>query len=343
MAPERTYLVIDIGGTKTLLAIYSIDDTSLTPLEQVRYRSKEHGGIGEIISDFLGCSAHRPEAVAVDVAGVVSGNGTRAQVTNLPWEITTQQLHELGFSRAILFNDMTALAASLPLLKKEDLYCLQEGETPSGAVSGVLAPGTGLGQGFLYQTESDCFPSGTEGGHADFAPITPEQHQLATWLAGRIGRIPSYESVSAGPALGVLYDFYLANGTDCSEDVRQELLQARDRTPVIVDKALSGDCPACCKALDLFLAILGREAVNLILKVYATRGLFLGGSILPRLAGNYSLQPFMDAFSQPGQMDELLGTVPVNIIMRPDAVLLGAASFGRNRLTAVAAPPPDRQ
>ena len=340
VSTEHTYLVIDIGGTKTLLAVFSSDDESLIPLEQARYRSKEHGGIGEIITDFMARSDYRPEAVVIDVAGVVSGSGTRAQVTNLPWEVTTEELHGLGFVSALLLNDMTALAASLPLLQKEDLYCVQQGEEPSGAVSGLLAPGTGLGQGFLYQTEGVSFPSGTEGGHTDFAPVTHEQRELAAWLTGQQGSILSYESVAAGPAMGVLYDFLVAHGADYSEDVWQEIDRARDRTPVIVDNALSGDCSACRKSVDLWLSILGREAVNLILKVYATRGLFLGGSILPRLAGSYSLQPFVDAFSQPGQMDELLARVPVNSILRRDAVLLGAASFGRNRLRAKGASPP---
>lgn len=329
MSGDDTYLVIDVGGTKTLLAIYSTADEGLNPLLQARYKSADHGEIGEIITDFLDHTPHQPDRVVIDVAGVVSDS--RARVTNLPWEITKTQLRGLGFTDVILLNDMTALTASLPLLVSNDLFCLQEGDV-SGAVSAVLAPGTGLGEGYLYQVGDVCYPSGSEGGHCDFAPIGPEQMQLAAWLGDRSNKVISYESVSAGPAIGMLYDFYLAQGQDYSEAVRQDLRDARDRTPVIVNHALVDSCPACRKSVDLFLSILGRESVNLILKVYATRGLFLGGSILPRLAGRYPLAPFHEAFRQPGAMDDLLSRIPVNVIVKPDAVLLGAASFGRNRL-----------
>jgi glucokinase len=330
MSGDATYLVIDVGGTKTLLAVFADDDESLTPLTQARYASREYGGVGEIITEFLEHDSHRPGSVVVDVAGVVQ-DAASARVTNLPWEITKQQLNDLGFADVVLLNDMTALTASLPLLRPQDLFCLHEGQV-SGAVSAVMAPGTGLGEGFLHQVGDACYPVGCEGGHCDFGPIGQEQLQLAAWLARRSDEIVSYEAVAAGPAIGTLYDFCLAQGQDSSERVRLALRNATDRTPIIVDNAIDGTCPACTRAVDLFLSILGRESVNLILKLCATRGLFLGGSILPRLAKQYAMAPFLAAFNQPGPMAELLSRVPVNIIVRPDAVLLGAASYGRNRL-----------
>jgi len=325
-----TYLAIDIGGTKTVVALYQTAGAQCTVLESLRYRSAEYGGIEEIIEHFLSGLGYCPESVILGVAGVASD--TRARVTNLPWVITKPGLHDLGFSTVALINDMTALAASLPLLEDSDLLCLQDEGTPSGEVTAVLAPGTGLGEGFLFQADSEAIPRGTEGGHCDFGPAGEEQLNLFSWLGSKGYRRPCYETVCAGPAIGRLYDFYVAQGEKGDLQVQEEMSRAADRTPVVISAALSGACPLCRKVVDLFLSILGREGANLVMKVYATRGLFLGGGILPRLAGKVSFKPFLTAFRQEGPMAELLHSIPVNVILRQDAVLLGVASFGRGLL-----------
>jgi glucokinase len=227
---------------------------------------------------------------------------------------------------------MTALASSLVLLEEGDLLCLQEGDGEGGDVCGVLAPGTGLGEGFLLKNNRIFYPKGTEGGHSDFAPVGEEQQRLLAWLGFRTRETISYEMVCAGPAIGTLYEFYVAEGVAGSAEVRAMILQADDRTPVIIQAALDGSCPLCARVLDLFLRILGREGANIVMKMFCTGGLFLGGGIFPRLAGNVSLTPFLDAFRKEGTMSGLTEKTPVNIIMRQDAALLGAACYCRMKV-----------
>jgi glucokinase len=54
----------------------------------------------------------------------------------------------------------------------------------------------------------------------------------------------------------------------------------------------------------------------------------IGGGILPRLIQRTSFEPFLKAFKRPGPMSEFLNTIPINIIIKPDAALLGAARYG---------------
>ena len=337
-----TYLAIDIGGTKTVLALYRATEEPDLPLAQKRFRSADFGGIEEIILDFLAAFDFRPESVILGIAGVAGE--TRSRVTNLPWVITKSGLHDMGFTTVCMINDMTALAASLPLLRgEEDILCLQEGSrsfSRAGEVTAVLAPGTGLGEGYLFKTGNGSVPRGTEGGHCAFGPDGDEQLKLLTWLAGTGHAGLSYETVCAGPAIGLLYEFYISQGEEGDRQVRLELERATDKTPVVINAALSGTCSVCRKVVDLFLSILGREGANLVLKVYATDGLFLGGGILPRLAGHVSFEPFLRSFRQEGPMAELLRSVPVNLILRRDAVLLGVASHGRDFLSKVRAHEP---
>ncbi len=322
------FLAVDLGGTKTDVAVYRSSDDSLTPIAKKRYASRQADGIDEIINDFLNTQRIRCDTISLAVAGVVGQ--TTAQLTNLPWKIDRAELAKLGFSTISLINDMTAVAACLPLLGENDLFCLHKAAGAVGPMRAVLAPGTGLGEGLLLHTDDHCYPQGTEGGHGDFAPVDQEQRQLLEWLADASGGAVSYEHVCAGPAIPRLYDFYCARGETEHAELRKRLSAAEDRTPAIVEAAIAGSCPLCVKTLQLFLKILGREGANLVLKLYATGGLFLGGGILPRMVNSVSFVPFLKAFHFPGPMASLLAATPIHIILRRDAALLGAASFGRN-------------
>lgn len=324
---DSVYLIVDIGGTKVEVAAFDLADPEYNPLVKQRYQSREFGSIEEILTAFLDRHTIQSSRICLGIAGVVEESGAR--VTNLPWIIRKKSLYRLGFTAVDLINDMTALASSLVLLKDGDLLCLQEGDGAGGEVCGVLAPGTGLGEGFLLKSDEVFYPKGTEGGHSDFAPVGEEQQRLLRWLESRTRETISYEMVCAGPAIGTLYDFYSAEGVEGSADVLTRIMRADDRTPVIIEAALSGSCPLCTRVLDLFLRILGREGANIVMKLFCTGGLFLGGGILPHLAGRVSFTPFLDAFRKKGTMAELAGKVPVNIILRQDAALLGAACFCR--------------
>jgi len=324
---SRYFLAVDIGGTKTEIAVFRLEDDSFEPVVRGRYKSREAAGIEAIINDFLSENKVQCNTVCLGIAGVV-GEST-AQVTNLPWKIKKSSLLSMGFSQVSMINDMTALSASLAILADKDLFTIQDGNGGTGEVKGVLAPGTGLGEGFLLHSESVFYPRGTEGGHCDFAPVNREQRDVLDWLAAQTEETISYEMLCAGPAIGRLYDFYIEHGAEEVAQVSKALIDSVDRTPVIVEAGLNGICPVCVRVLELFLAILGREAANLVMKVYATRGLFLGGGILPRLVDEISFKPFLDAFHHAGTMAGLMRSVPVRIITRKDAALLGAAFYGK--------------
>jgi glucokinase len=91
-------------------------------------------------------------------------------------------------------------------------------------------------------------------------------------------------------------------------------------------------CLLCRKTVELFLSILGSEAGNLALKLYARGGMYLGGGLLPRLVGKVSFAGFLAAFNSKGVMTELMAGIPVRLILRTDAALFGAASLGRSEM-----------
>ena len=195
----------------------------------------------------------------------------------------------------------------------------------------VVAPGTGLGEAFLVKASNryQAFPS--EGGHADFAPVTTIEQELLAFLQQRLGHL-SYEQVCSGMGLPNIYDFYKQRGGAPEEAwIGEQLAASDDSTPVIVNGALASETPCglCRAALKTFVSVLGAEAGNLALKVLATGGVYLGGGIPPRILEFFAEDNgFMDAFAGKGRMSELLAAIPVRVITNPKAGLLGAAAYG---------------
>lgn len=320
----------DIGGTKTLLGLYTPEAGARAPVAQKEYHSAAFPGLEQMVRAFLAESGQRARAACFDVAGPVTGG--RAKLTNLPWLLDEAALAQaLGLRRAILINDLKAVAYAVPLLQPDELHVVNPGRAePNGTVA-VVAPGTGLGEAFLVWDGSRYVACSSEGGHADFAPGDDVQAALWQYLAARLGHV-SCERVCSGSGIPNLYDFLRDAGHAPERpDLAARLAATHDRTPLIVDAASHGD-PLCAATLDLFVAILGAEAGNLALKVLATGGVYLAGGMSLRVGDRLDDPRFMRAFAGKGRFADLLGAVPVKVVLTPGAALLGAAQYGLDRL-----------
>jgi glucokinase len=327
----------DVGGTKTRLAVFSKEQGPREPLAQETFPSKNYAGLEDIVQEFLE-NIERPDVVTGEVDRATFGVAgpvieSRVEVTNLPWLVDASELEKkLNLSPVRLLNDLAAIANGVPLLKPEELYTLQEGEPDSEGAIAVVAPGTGLGEGYLTWDIGDgrYRPHASEGGHTDFAPMTPRQIQLLRYLWARHEHV-SYELVCSGIGIPNLYTYY-RNGGYAEEPawLAQELAQADDPTPVIVNAALDEQrtCELCSLTLDTFVSILGAEAGNLALKVMATGGVYLGGGIPPRILPALEHKRFLDAFHSKGRHSDLMMRIPVHVILHPDIALLGVARYG---------------
>jgi glucokinase len=323
----------DIGGTKVVLALFSDETGPHHCLETARFASADYESLSAIIAEFTGRFNVRPSAACFGVAGPVHDN--RVQVTNLPWHIDGRALSDgLHGVPVHLLNDLEAIANAIPILEPEDVEILKLGEVdPEGPIA-VVAPGTGLGEAFLFWdgTRYRAIPS--EGGHTDFAPATALELELLAFLQPRLGHV-SYERVCSGIGIPNLHAFLYETGKYSQPDwLADELARADDPTPVIVRAAQEGTAPICEATLDLFLAILGSEAGNMVLQILATGGVYLGGGIPPRILPQLQGNTFLRAFTRKGRFSSLLSRVQVEVITDPQSALHGAANYG---LTAAAA------
>jgi glucokinase len=324
-------LAADIGGTKTDLALFG-DDLSLSaPRHQRRYRNADFPSFDHLLNEYLESCGTEPRFACLALAGVVAGE--RVRMTNLSWMVDGPALAaRFHFEQLCLINDLTALAAAIPSLRAGDIGEVQGGYSYPGEMCALIAPGTGLGEGMLLRDGSTLFARGSEGGHGDFAPTDEEQSALLEFARKEI-RPVSYESLIAGPGLSRLYRFCMQyHHIRGDEDVAAAMAGMSDPIPLLLEAALRDKfCPLCRKVVELFLAILGSEAGNLALKLYARGGVYLGGGLLPRIFGKVSFAGFLEAFRAKGAMRELMATIPVQLIMRSDAALFGAGCYGLQR------------
>jgi glucokinase len=327
----------DIGGTKTVLALCDAAPPpgATTPgalmftivREQV-YPCADYPSLEAVLAAFLPAGTppgpHGVTAACFGVAGpVVDG---AAQITNLPWRIEAAALtDQLGVPVALL-NDLQATALGALVLPATAFAVLQAEATatPGGAIA-VIAPGTGLGESLLVHDGVRYRALPSEGGHADFAPGTDDEIGLLHYLRGLHGGHVSYERVLSGAGIGDLYGFVRAATGAVEPAWLTAELAAGDRNAVISHVALAGRDPACVRALDMFVEILGAEAGNLALRGLATGGVVIGGGIPPKILAALQHRRFLERFTAKGRFSAWMASLGVRVTLEPRAALFGAA------------------
>ena len=317
----------DIGGTKTNLAVYAAEGgLPAAPVAKGTFRSADYGSLEAVVEEFLAGAGVAVERAVFGIAGpVVHGHST---ATNLPWVIREETLEQvLGLRQATLLNDLEATAYGVTHLPASDLALLNEA-TPRSGTKVVVAPGTGLGEAVLFYRDGKYYPQASEGGHADFGPTNLLELRLLRHLMGKFGHV-SYERICSGQGIPSIYAFLKKNRfAEELPEMKKALRKAADPTPIIVEKAMAGECELSIATLNTFVSILGAEASNLTLKVMATGGVYLGGGIPPKILTKLKDGTFMASFVNKGRFAEMLAQVPVYVILNDRTAVLGAACYG---------------
>jgi glucokinase len=90
---EKFIIAGDIGGTKTLVALFSSAHGPHRPLVEKEYRSARYDSLDDILAEFADDLDHPIGDASFGVAGPVHNN--QVDVTNLPWEIQARRLSQV--------------------------------------------------------------------------------------------------------------------------------------------------------------------------------------------------------------------------------------------------------
>jgi glucokinase len=322
----------DVGGTKTRLGIYDYSGNAQFKRTVVeRFESTATASFEEIALTFLkknGLAGKDIAACCFGVPGPVV-NGT-VKLTNLPWVLDEKKIAStLGIAKTFLANDLEATISAAPTFCPEDLVVLHPGkEDRNKNVFAILAPGTGLGQGYLIKTRDNryhAFPS--EGGHVEFAPKTELEFDLLKHMQRKLKKRVSIERVLCGPGLVNIYTFLRDHGyNDEPPELKQEL-SAKDAAAAIAKSGLAGEYEICVKALDMFASLLGSQAGDVVLSYLSTGGMYLGGGIPPKILPKLLEGGLVEAYLKKGRLSPLVEATPLYVIKDDHAALLGAATL----------------
>jgi glucokinase len=257
-------------------------------------------------------------SAVIGVAGPVE-NG-RVVFTNSPWVVDAAELRAaFGFHQVRVINDFEATARSLPHLTTDDVFNLGGSGARDDAPRVVLGPGTGLGVACLLPGNPPITIA-TEGGHATLAATDHRQDRVIAHLRARFAHV-SAERALSGDGLVNLYSAIAA------VDGRQ--VPARDAAQ-ITEAALARTCPVARETLDMFCALLGAVAGDLALTFGARGGVYIAGGIVPRFVDHVAGSTFRAQFEAKGRLSDYLATIPVQVILRPDAAFIGLAALARD-------------
>jgi glucokinase len=308
----------DIGGTKTNLGLFDVQQGKLKRVAEKRYPSREHKGLEEIVADFVRVTGAKPTAAGFGIAGPVVDNHVRTG--NLPWVIDGATMaKQLGLERVRLMNDLEAAAFGISVMGPEDMETLHAGVSAPQAPRVVIAAGTGLGEAILFWDGTKHIPTATEGGHADFAPHTDQQVELWKFIKAR-SEFVSNELILSGRGFKTLHEFL-------NPAVRHPGFDdsSVDPAPEITRMALAKECPVCVAALDLWVEIYGSEAGNLVVRSVARGGVYVAGGIAVKILRLLKNGCFAAAFQHKEKMTDFLAQVPIHVVLDEECPLKGAA------------------
>ena len=331
-------LAADVGGTKTLLGLFTQAPERPGAIEVGEFVTLDYDSLVPMIREFLkaeGVDARGIAATTFGVAGAVTDQVAR--LTNVPWLVDADAIGEAaGLRRVHLLNDLQAMAYSVAVLEPAELKVLQHGVAQPEGNAAVIAAGTGLGEALLHNIDGRFVPGASEGGHADWGARTPREIEMLAALTRVYGRC-SVEHIVSGPGLVNLYQFthdafgsrtWLSPAALVPSRTCEGVGSVPDPAdlPAAISKAaLERRCALCVEALDLFVTAYGAEAGNLALRTVATAGVYVGGGIAPKILPAFDSGLFLDAFRAKGMMSDFVATIPVAVILNAEAGLLGAA------------------
>ncbi|WP_461471616.1 glucokinase [Pararhodobacter sp.] len=317
--PERTlrpwpytpapHLVADTGGTNTRVAL--ADSGVLRQGSIRRYANAGHGSLSEILSAFLRDTATTECAgVCVAVAGPVRDGHVR--MTNLDWDIDTEDLARVGRTRHVaLLNDLQAQGHALSALDPRHVVTLSPGDSaPEGAVQLVVGAGTGFNAAAVLHDGARVLVTASECGHMHLPQQTEDEQAFARVLVHRHG-VATVEEALSGRGLVALHHW--TSGHDIAPDA-------------LIAAIAAGDAQAR-ETGRLYARFLARTLASLGLVHLPYGGIYLIGGVARAMAPHLLSLGFLEAYREMGRYSALVEALPIRVIQDDYAALLGCATY----------------
>ncbi|WP_225224248.1 glucokinase [Limnohabitans radicicola] len=314
ITPESPRLIADIGG---LYARFAIELERGQFTHQASLRCADHPSMEQAIRAYLdSVSPLKVAHAAIAVANPVEGDQVR--MTNYHWQFSIEETRQsLGLDTLVVVNDFTALAMALPKISAADARQVGGGQPVSNSVIGLLGSGTGLGVSGLIPAGDSWISLGSEGGHTSFSPRDAREIRVLEYAWKQFDHV-SFERLLSGSGLELIHQA-LASGPSLS-------------APEITRRALEQEDAQCLATLDVFCNMLGTAASNLAVTLGALGGIYIGGSIVPRLGEFFDRSGFRQRFEDKGRFRQYVEHIPTYVITAENPTFLGVSAILETQL-----------
>jgi len=307
---SRPVLVADVGGTNVRFALARNGHYDLART----LRADDFDSFDEVMAELWEPTDPTDPPMAVILAVACPPEPEELCFTNRAWRFTKSEIRRrYGLDALIVMNDFAAIAHALPHLSEQDTQAIGGGEQVDFAAMAVVGAGTGLGVAGLTASGGDWMPVSGEGGHVTLATRNDREAAVVAALTRRYGHV-SAERVLSGPGLSALHDAILE-----IDGYPPRPLVAAD----IVD--LAGRDASATETLDLFADFLGTVGSDVALTFGARGGLFIGGGVVPRMAGKFPAARFRARFEDKGRFSGYCANIRTRLITHSQPALLGLA------------------
>jgi glucokinase len=327
----------DIGGTKTLLGLFTPKPDRPAAIDVGEFVTLDYDGLEPMIEAFLDSRGVEPrhiDAATFGAAGAVTDQVAR--MTNVPWLVDATLVAErLKFRRTHVVNDLSARvwrdgARSRRAHDDPERRAASE-ETPQSSRQGLTA------RRCCFNVNGRFVPGASEGG-TDFAARTPREIELLRDLTRIYGRV-SYEAILSGPGLVNVYQFtHQSFGTSpvrtlgaiSPERLCPAIGSVSDpkELPARISRAaMERTCEPCVEARSP--CRYGAEAGNIALRAVAT-AVSTSAAASPKILRRSSLAVSRCIRSKE-PMADFVATIPIALILNPDAALLARRHARRCR------------
>ena len=306
---DRLFLVADIGGTNTRVALGSGGGVDLNSVR--KFKNAEHADLETILRAYLD-DAGAPElaATCIAMAGPVRDNlGT---MTNLNWTIDARMIAPITGGPVTVLNDLPAQGYAIDTLPETAFTPLRQGAGNGGGSRLVVGLGTGFNISTVVETDTGPIATPAEAGHVSLPVETAEDLELATYLRAHFG-FAALEDALSGRGLSNLHAWHSASHSRLPSDA-------------IMTRLADGDVDAA-KAMATFTRLLGIGVGNLALTVLPYGGIYLCGGMARAVAPHLMHNGFETAFQNKGRFGGLLKQFGISVINDDFAALHGCFAY----------------
>ncbi|HLG23862.1 MAG TPA: glucokinase [Candidatus Nanoarchaeia archaeon] len=321
-------LAADVGGTKTLIGIFSKSQTKTEMVALFGFASRDIRDFSDPVNFVLGFVKKNYNFVirkaCIAVAAVISEKTDFAKTTNLKWDVSAKELRKkTSLKKIILVNDFEAMGFFINTASENDIVEIKNGKKIGGANMAVIGAGTGLGKcSLIYSTLKKIYvPLPSEAGHTDFAPQDSLEFELLLFIKRKTGtKAISYEHILSGKGIESIFLFLLKKNRKSNSKIK-EILKSGSRTELI-SKYRKSD-KTCKKTFEIFSKVYARFAKNCALDLLAYGGVYITAGIAQKNKDIFN-SVFIKEFQNTYNLEFVLRQIPVYLITNKNAGLIGA-------------------